>query len=44
LTVDDPKMYTRPFTIKVTEVLVPDSDILEYVCENEADRTHLPGR
>src|SRR5215469_17751446 len=36
LTIDDPKMYTRPFTIKVTEVLVPDSDILEYVCENEA--------
>src|SRR5215470_11588719 len=44
LTIDDPKMYTRPFTIKVTEVLVPDSDILEYVCENEVDRAHLPGR
>jgi len=44
LTIDDPKMYTRPFTVKVTEVLVPDSDILEYVCENEPDRAHLPGR
>ena len=44
LTIDDPKMYTRPFTIRVTEVLVPDSDILEYVCENETDRAHLPGR
>jgi hypothetical protein len=44
LTIDDPKMYTRPFTIKVTEVLIPDSDILEYVCENETDRSHLPGR
>jgi len=43
LTIDDPKMYTRPFTIKVTEVLVPDSDILEYVCENETDRAHLRG-
>lgn len=43
LTIDDPKMYTRPFSIKVTEVLVPDSDILEYVCENETDRAHLPG-
>jgi len=44
LTIDDPQMYTRPFTIKVTEVLVPDSDILEYVCENETDRAHLRGR
>ena len=44
LTIDDPKMYTRPFTIKVTEVLVPDSDILEYVCEKEMDLSHLPGR
>jgi hypothetical protein len=44
LTIDDPKMYTRPFTINVTEVLIPDSDILEYVCENETDQAHLPGR
>ena len=43
LTIDDPKMYTRPFTIKVTEVLLPDTDILEYVCENETDRAHLSG-
>ena len=42
LTIDDPKMYTRPFAIKVTEVLLPDTDILEYVCENETDRAHLP--
>lgn len=44
VSIDDPKMYTRPFTIKVTEVLIPDSDILEYVCEKETDRAHLPGR
>jgi len=45
LTVDDPKMYTRPFTIKETELLIPDSDILEFVCnENERDLPHLPGR
>jgi len=45
LTIDDPKMYTRPFSIKVTEVLQPDSDILENVClEDEKDLTHLPGR
>jgi hypothetical protein len=42
VTIDDPGMYTRPFTIKVTEMLLPDTDILESVCnENEKDRTHL---
>ena len=42
LTIDDPKMYTRAFTVKTTEVLIPDSDVLEYVCtENEKDRKHL---
>jgi hypothetical protein len=41
MTFDDPKMYTKPFTIKVTHQLIPDSDILEYFCaENEKDRTH----
>jgi|SRR5579862_5250535 len=42
LTINDPKMYTRPFTVKATEVLIPDSDVLEYACsENEKDRSHL---
>ncbi len=42
VTVEDPKMYTSPFTIKVTELLIPDSDILESICnENEKDRIHL---
>ena len=42
LTIDDPKTYTRPFTVKSVEALVPDSDVLEYACtENERDRVHL---
>jgi hypothetical protein len=42
VTVEDPKMYTSPFTIKVTELLIPDSDILESICnENEKDRVHI---
>jgi len=42
VTVDDPGMYTRPFTINVTEVLLPDTDILESICnENEKDHVHL---
>jgi hypothetical protein len=42
VTVDDPKMYTRTFTIKFTARLLPDTDILESVCaENEKDHVHL---
>ena len=42
ITFDDAKMYTKPFTVKVTHLLQPDSDILEYVCnENEKDRAHM---
>jgi hypothetical protein len=44
MTFKDPIMYTRPFTIKFTLALVPDSDILETYCnENEKDRAHIPG-
>jgi hypothetical protein len=41
VTLDDPKYYTRPFGFKTTLTLLPDTDVLEYVCnENEKDRTH----
>jgi hypothetical protein len=41
VTFDDPKMYTKPFTIKFTQRLLADSDILEFYCsENEKDRVH----
>jgi hypothetical protein len=44
-TFDDPKAYTRPWTVKVTGNLVPDSDLLEYVCnENNKDIPHLVGK
>jgi hypothetical protein len=42
ITIDDPAMYTKPFTVKATEILLPDSDVLETVCnENEKDGAHL---
>ena len=37
LTVDDPKMYTRPFTIRVPHNLLADEDIFEMFSENEKD-------
>jgi hypothetical protein len=46
LTVDDPKAYTAPWTIKLNQVLVTDSpDLLDYNCtENEQDAVHLAGK
>ena len=42
LTIEDAKMYTKPFTIKFTDDLITDSDILEYICaENEKDFAHI---
>jgi hypothetical protein len=42
MTFDDPQMYTKPFTLKVTEDLLADSDLFESFCnENEKDRPHL---
>ena len=42
---NDPKYYMRPFTNKTTLNLIPDSDIIEYVCtENEKDMQHLGTR
>ncbi len=42
---DDPKYYTRPFTNKTTLNLIPDSDLIEFVCtENKKDIEHLGKR
>ncbi len=42
LTIDDQVMYTKPFTIKYTLNLVPDSDVAEFACaENEKDLAHM---
>ena len=45
ITFEDPKAYTKPWTISVAVNLVPDTVMLEYVClENEKDRPRLVGR
>ena len=42
ITVDDPKAYTRPWTVKLRHFLVLDTELLDYVClENERDVEHL---
>jgi len=42
LTIDDPKAYTKPWTVKEDLRLIPDTELLEYVCnENNKDYEHL---
>ena len=45
VTVDDPKAYTKPWTVQVNEAILVDTDLLEYVCtENEKDTSHMVGK
>lgn len=41
---DDPKTLTRPLTVSVAVNYMPDTDMLETICENERDAAHLVGR
>jgi len=44
LTIDDPKAFTKPWTVKEDLTLRPDTELLEYVCtENNLDYEHLVG-
>jgi hypothetical protein len=43
MTLDDPKVFTKPFTIKTERLLAADTDLLEDVCENERDQRHMSG-
>ena len=45
VTVDDPKAYTRPWTVTLTQLIVPDTELLDYHClDNERDRGHMVGK
>jgi hypothetical protein len=44
VTFDDPKAYTRSWTLPIEFDLVPDGQLIEYVCENERDAPHLIGK
>jgi hypothetical protein len=45
VTVDDPKAYTKPWTVKVTEFIAVNTELMDYIClENEKDASHLVGK
>ncbi len=43
-TIDDPQMYTKPWTVTVTKSLIVDDELIEWMCENEKDLIHIVGR
>ena len=45
VTIDDPKAYTKPWTVAVNQHLALDTELLEYAClENEKDVPRLVGK
>jgi hypothetical protein len=42
VTIDDPKAYTRPFTVRVNQRLLVDQEMIEFICnENERSTEHI---
>jgi len=45
ITVDDPKAYTKPWTVKLTQSIKLDTDLLDFGCtDNEKDVPHLSSK
>jgi hypothetical protein len=42
ITVEDPKAYTKPFTVRVDQRILPDQELIEFVCnENNQFRSRV---
>ena len=45
VTIDDPKAYTRPWNVRLSWDLQPDTDLIESICEeNNRDLPHMVGK
>lgn len=45
VTIDDPKAYTKPWTVRMAWRLIPDTDLIESICEeNNKDPQHMVGK
>ena len=43
VTIDDPKAYTKPFTVRVNHRLAPDEELIEFICQDR-DAPHYVGK
>lgn len=42
VTVDDPRAYTKPWTVTLHQTIVPNTELLDYIClEDEQDIKHI---
>ena len=41
VTIDDPKAYTKPWSVSIPLQLLPDTELIEDICENERDASHI---
>lgn len=41
VTIDDSKAYTKPWSFTLKFQIMPDTELIEDVCENEKDSGHL---
>jgi len=44
ITFDDPKAYTKPWTVTIPFDLYADTELMESICENEKDRPNMVGK
>ena len=44
ITIDDPKAYTKPWNVKFNVNLLPDTELMESVCENSRNVEHMVGK
>jgi hypothetical protein len=42
VTVDDPKVYTKPWTVKMSQMLQPDTELIDFICAEKEDNTWMP--
>src|SRR5579872_1822256 len=43
ITIDDPKAYTKPWTVTIPWEYLPDTELLDWVCQNNKDPEHMVG-
>jgi hypothetical protein len=43
VTIDDPKAYTEPFTVRVTHRITPGEELIEFICQDQ-DAQHYVGK
>ena len=42
ITVDDPKAYTEPWTVRVNHKIMPEQELIEFICaENDTSTLHI---